>query len=124
VNEFLLLIILSAVVYRVARFIVLDTIWEGWRDKLLDWLTTGTDAMGSQRVLDKKRDPEEWAQLPYIKRKFSELMMCPFCVTIWVAGFTVLAYDVVIDPNLPLPVFYWLTIATGGLVFWAVIDSE
>ena len=102
VSYIVTLIVLSAVVYRVSRFIVLDTLIDGTRDKTVDWL---------------ERHPALfWT-------KIKELLGCPWCITIWVAAATVWAQHVFVA-DVPMPVWTWLTVSTGGLVFWAIIDSE
>lgn len=97
----LLLVVLSAVTYRVGRFIVLDTLIDSPRNKVIDWL------------LGRKKN---WSL------KLAELIGCPYCITVWVAAGAV-ALTALFQP-IPYPVWTWLTVATGSLVFWAIIDSE
>lgn len=119
-DAFLHYVILAASVYRLARFIIMDSIWDDTRDKFLNWLTTGEDAFGERHPIDNRVDPEHWRKLNFLKRKVAELMGCPWCVTIWVAGAVIAA-----DYFLPVePFFYFLALSTGGLVFWAIIDNE
>jgi hypothetical protein len=101
IELFFLTAFLSMVVYRVGRFIVLDTLIEEVRDKSYEWL--------------EKRSSMFW-------RKIMELIGCPWCITIWVAAATVAVADGFI--SVPLPFFTWLATATGSLVWWAIIDSE
>ena len=97
-----LVIILSAVVYRVSRFIILDSLVDGTRDRFADFL---------------ERHPGLfWT-------KIGELMRCPYCITIWVAAGAVWAQHVFVSP-IPVPIWTWLAVATGSVVFWGIIDSE
>lgn len=98
-----LIVAMSAASYRVGRLIVLDSLWEGWRDRLLGWLTTG-------------RKMRVW------KLKLSELLTCPFCVTGWTSLAVVIAVDVA--HHLPLIGLQWGAVWTGALLFWGLIDSD
>lgn len=99
-----LFVIMSAVIYRLARFLILDTLIDVPRDAFNDWLT---ERPGRLTI------------------KLQELMQCPFCVTIWVsAGANTYWYTLVEDwPGWAWPL-YWLGTAAGALIFWTIIDSE
>jgi len=97
-----LLIVMSAVTYRVSRFIVLDTLIDEPRNRLLSWL--------------ELRPTRLWTKL-------LELFGCPFCITIWVSAGTV-ALTAAVGYDIPVPIWTWLAVATGALLFWAAIDSE
>lgn len=108
-SDLILLVVLSAVTYRISRFIVLDSLIDGPRDRIADWL-------------ERHSDPRPWN--PHVVfRKVGELLECPWCITIWVAGAVVATHHHVVDP-LPVPVWMWLTTATGALIFWAIIDTD
>jgi FtsH-binding integral membrane protein len=98
----LLLIVLSAVTYRVGRFLILDTLIDEPRNRVLSWL--------------EMRPTRFWS-------KVHDLLGCPFCITIWIAAGAVAITDIWFA-SVPMPVWTWLAVATGALVFWAVIDSE
>jgi hypothetical protein len=117
-------LILSFVTYRVTHLIVMDTLFEGMRDRLLDKLTTGEGTDGETHVIDKHRDPKAWEKLPIWRTKIFDLITCPFCMGVWVAGGTVILHDAFVDPNLPMPVWYWVGLSTAMLVWWAIIDGH
>jgi hypothetical protein len=98
----ILIIILSLVVYRLGRFVVLDTMFEGTRDKVLGWM--------------HRRDRFFW-------HKLAELLGCPYCITVWIAAGACLAWRWFVAP-FPAPVFVWLAVAAGSLMAWRVVDSE
>ena len=97
-----LVIILSAVCYRVSRFIVLDSLIDEPRNWVMSWLEMHPNAF---------------------TRKTWELLGCPWCITVWVAAGTVALQHFVVDP-VPVPIWTWLAVATGSLVFWGLIDRE
>jgi len=99
----ILTLLLGAVTYRVARFILLDTMIDGVRDKMME-------------QLDKRS-----AKLLY--RKLLELFTCPFCITVWVAGGATVLTRLFVGP-FPMPVWVWLAAATISLVLWAIIDPD
>jgi hypothetical protein len=103
VPSWLLLIMMSWTAYRIGRLVVLDTIWEGWRERLLGWLTTGK-------------------KLRVWKLKLSELLTCPFCVTGWTALAVTIAVDIV--QRLPLIGLWWFSTWVGALFIWGLIDSD
>jgi hypothetical protein len=121
VNDFLLLILCSAVVYRVSRFVVLDTMIEGTRDKISTRLATARDNEGRKRVINK--DEPSFILIPLWRRKLLELIGCPWCVTIWVAGAVTLATHFIVQP-VPAPIWWWLAIASFALIVWAIVDNE
>jgi hypothetical protein len=102
----LLLVIWSAATYRVTRLIVLDTLIEEPRDKVMDWL---------ERYKGERR--------PAWKQKLSELLGCPYCVSAYVSAGVLVAHRVIVG-SFPVPVWFWLAVWTGGLVIYAYIDSE
>ena len=117
-------VVLTLVAYRVTHLFVMDTLFEGWRDKFLDRITTATDPAGVTRPLDKRIEPELWSTLPLWRRKVFELITCVFCLGFWIAGAVVLIHDAFIDPNLPYPVWYWVAISTSALIVWAIVDGH
>ena len=97
-----LLLVMSAVTYRVSRFIVLDTLIDEPRNWVLSWLEMRPNI---------------------VTAKLIDLLGCPYCITIWVSAATV-ATTVAVGYDLPVPVWTWLAVATGSLVLWNVVDSE
>jgi hypothetical protein len=100
VSDLILLVVLSAVSYRVGRFIALDTLIDNPRARLLLWLGDRGAAC----------------------RKIAELIGCAYCVTIWTSAGAVAITTLFVDVR--FPVWVWLASATGALVFWSIIDSE
>jgi hypothetical protein len=98
-----LLIVLSAVSYRVSRFLLLDSLIDETRNSVLEWL---------------EMHPNRFTL------KLLELLGCPYCVTIWVSAATVGVTALFVEDPIPMPVWTWLATATGSLVFWRWIDSE
>lgn len=99
-----LFVILSAAIYRIARFLILDELIEEWRDALYGKLA------------------EHPSKLTI---KLQILMLCPFCLTIWVSG-GVMAYWYLLGETSTawaLPV-YVVAGSTGALVLWHYIDAE
>lgn len=99
----LIVIVLSAVTYRVARFLLLDDLLNELRDRFYVWLT--------------KPEKVSWFRI-----KLTEFAFCQFCITVWIAAAAVAIADAYV--SVPLPFFAWPAIATGSLVFWAYIDGE
>jgi hypothetical protein len=98
----ILIVVLGLVTYRVSRFIVLDTLWESWRDRLHAWLMS---------------KPALW------RIKLHELLGCPFCVTIWVSAGACLLTRWFVG-SFAMPVWAWLGAATFALVVWEYVDAE
>lgn len=99
----ILIVVMGAAAYRIGRFVSLDTLWEGWRDKLYAWLTTGK-------------------KLSVWKLKLHELLTCPFCITGWTSLGVVIGVD--IFHHLDLIVIQWLATWVAALCWWGVIDSD
>lgn len=97
---FLLVIMLSFIVYRVGRFIVLDTMFEGTREKVYAWLY--------------QRDRFIW-------HKIAELIGCPYCITVWVSAAVCFIWRWTVD-DFAAPIGVWLAVAAGSLVLWRIID--
>lgn len=102
---FLDLVVLAAVVYRVARFLILDELINEWRDAL------------HGKLADHPNKTTIKLQL---------LMTCPFCLTIWISILVTLAWF--LGPTADWPGWAWpyymLAVATGSLVFWRILDNE
>jgi hypothetical protein len=115
---FFLFLLLSLVTYRVGRFVVLDDLISGLRNSLLTWL---------ERPGKEREKPPPWSTLrdapPLWRHKVSQLLGCPFCVTVWVAGGAVAVTHFLVDP-LPVPVWWWLGVAGAAVLPWAITDSE
>lgn len=97
-------ILLSATIYRIARFLILDELIEELRDSFHAKLTEHPNKLTI---------------------KLQILMLCPFCLTIWVSG-AVMAYWFTLAwewPGWAFPV-YLLAGSTGSLVFWHIIDKK
>lgn len=99
----ILIVLLSAAVYRVTRFLILDTlIFEQRRWVKLKLMGSGD--VGPIRV------------------KLLDLLSCPYCLSVWVAVAAVLITQQFV--SIPLPVLAWLAICTGSLAFWRYIEND
>jgi hypothetical protein len=96
------LVIMSAIVYRLTRFVVIDAIFDGPRAAVHDWL------------LDRKKP---WAL------KVHEGLECNACMSVWFSAAVVAGVDIY-GVSVPLPAITWLACATGALVFAIIIDPE
>lgn len=95
-----LTVTLSLVTYRVARLAIDDTIFDAPRARMHGWLTAGG----------------------WFRQKLSELLGCPFCLTIWVAaGAVALTLPFA---SVPLPVWTWLASAAGSLIVWYIVEGR
>lgn len=103
------LIVMSATVYRITRFIELDTMLEDTRDRIVFWLE------------DQQR--EGTGNRALLARKVHDGLTCAFCVSIWVAGFATLWLAVTTEYELGwFSIVEWLAVATGAMVFYRYID--
>ena len=94
------LVIMSAVTYRLVRFIVIDSIFDGPRNRVHGWL------LG-------RRKP--WSL------KLHEGLSCNACMSVWCSAF-VIWMATLFDVSVRLPVAQWLACSTGALVFAIIID--
>lgn len=101
-SELQLVVLLSLACYRVTRLVVKDTIIDGFRI----WLHTA--------ILGRK--PRLW------REKLQELVSCPFCISVWIAGALTLLADHYVG-SLPLPFAVWGAVAAGSLVAWRIIEE-
>jgi hypothetical protein len=95
-----MLVVLSLVTYRIARFLILDT--------LID-----TPRIWIHQVIIGK--PKAWRMNLY------ELITCPYCLTIWIAAAVVIIADGFY--SVPAPIGMWLATATGSLIAWKIIED-
>lgn len=95
-----ILVILSLITYRIARFLILDT--------LID-----TPRIWFHQVLIGK--PAAW------RMKLYELITCPYCLTIWIAAAVVAIADIFY--SIPAPIGMWLAAAAGSLIAWNIIEK-
>lgn len=98
-----LIIVMGATAYRLGRLVTLDTIWEGTRDRLYGWLTTGK-------------------KLSIWKLKLHALLSCPFCITGWTSLAVVIGVDLV--DHLDLIFLQWFATWVVALCWWGLIDSD
>jgi hypothetical protein len=95
-------VLIGAVAYRVGRFIVLDTMFEGTRDRLVGVLEARSHKLFFEKAL--------------------ELVRCPYCITVWTSG--AVCATVYSVSTLPFPVLVWGVSSAVALVFWRVVDPE
>lgn len=101
---FLILIAaMGAGAWRIGRFVSLDSMFEGTREKFYGWLTTG-------------------AKLRMWKLKLHDLFTCPFCITGWTSLGIVIGVD--IFHHLDLIFIQWLATWTAALCWWGLFDSD
>lgn len=98
----MLFVLLSAFTFRLSRFLILDT------------LISGTRAKVHIRLVAKGK---------WWSTKLYELVNCPYCISIWISGITVIVIDTATNYSIPLPVVFWLAVSTGSLLFWSLIED-
>lgn len=101
----ILIVVLGLVTYRVTRFLIADTLIAQPRRKLLDWIAPQVGPM-----------PPKW------RIKIWELLTCPYCLSIWVAGGAVGLTAIWRD--IPMPVWTWLATAGMCMAWYAFIEDD
>jgi hypothetical protein len=101
------IVLFSLVVYRVTRFLLLDTLIENVRESWLIWL---------------EKPKIQGGKMGLWREKLLQLSSCPYCVSIWVSAGTVAL--TMIWTSVPLPVWQWLAASAGSLVVYTYVDSE
>ena len=96
-----LMILLALACYRVTRFIVKDSLIQGFRI----WLHTA--------LLGNK--PRLW------RDKLQELISCPFCISVWIAA--ALVAGVNHYRSVSLPFVQWLAVAGATCVIWNLTED-
>lgn len=115
-----LLIVMAVATYRVTRLVVGDTIWEGWRDKFKQWAYV---------------DPENhvWRKIPgrpwltFWRGKLADLVTCPFCISVWIAGFMYVALKTADGWDGTSWVEHgvaWMAVAGGAIMIWNLVEIE
>ena len=108
----LLFLIHALLVYRVSRFIISDELIDGTRKKILHRLEASEPGTPTLRG-----NPRE-----FFKDKAWSLLQCPYCVSMYVGGGTVLIHLWWLD-GLPYPVWWWLGICAGALIVWTIVED-
>jgi len=105
--DLLTFVILSAATYRIGRFLLLDSLIDGVRDRFYPWLT----------------NPEK---LSTTRLKVADLLTCAYCITVWIAAAVVVFWSLVVAGEWIGWAFLlvWPAVAAGSLVLWAYIDDE
>lgn len=103
-----LIVLLSLSTYRVTRFFLRDTLIDQPREWVyMKLLRPNETAIGKG---------QKWRDKVY------ELLDCPYCLSVWVAGFSVLA--VTFHLPVPLPVFAWLAASAGAMIVWRFVERD
>jgi hypothetical protein len=95
-------VLIGAIAYRLGRFIVLDTMFEGTRDRAVDYLEARSHKLFFAKVL--------------------ELVRCPYCITVWTSGAVCATVSLV--STLPFGLLVWGASSTVALVLWRIVDPE
>lgn len=96
----LILLVLSLATYRLARFLILDSL-------------IATPRIWLHQVLLGKASK--------VRRYLYELINCPYCMSIWIAAAMVAITDRY--TSVPMPIFMWLAVSAGSLVAWNYIED-
>lgn len=97
-----LVLVLSPVAWRVARFVALDTLIEEPRDRFLRHLGTSTGHLAPWLI---------------------KLYQCPFCITVWTAAGATGLWCLLTWYWLGwMFIYVWLGSATGAIAIWRYID--
>jgi hypothetical protein len=107
VPELLTFIIMSLATYRIGRFVLLDDMINGPRDRFFGWLNT-PEKLSPRRL---------W---------ILELLSCVYCILVWIAAGVVTFWSLVIHDEWVGWGFLllWPAVAAAALVPWTYIDSE
>jgi len=109
-SALVVIVVLSPIVYRVTRFLIEDTLIDTprmWLRKRIVGNVVGVAVSNTK----------PW------RAKLIELSECPYCLSVWVCGATVLAATFVWPRQVPLPFWVWLGTCGGTMVVWRIVES-
>jgi hypothetical protein len=119
-HHLLTFVLLAFACYRITRLAILDTIFDAPRDAIHTWLLNGNDEVG--RGWRRIYKPEFLHGPGRVRMKLHELLACPYCLSIWVAGGLQLA--IWNWRPVPLPLFYFLALSGASLAIYQYIDFQ
>lgn len=110
------LVVLSIVVYRITRFISLDSLIEEPRDWVERWLLSEGTYI---------EDDEHWP-VGYWRRKGVQWLRCPYCQSVWVAAGTLGLWCLVVvnDWTGWQFLFDWLALAGASMLLYRYTDPS
>jgi hypothetical protein len=114
------LVVLAFAAYRVTRFIIEDTLVDAQRDWLLKRILRNWATDHEMKII-----PEPMANSQGLiskpRLKLYEVLVCPWCMSVWVSAGTVgLAWATWDHPRPPL-LWEWLFVAGASIgLYWAI----
>lgn len=109
-------VVLAFVVYRVTRFISLDTLIDEPRDKVAGWLLSG-DVFFDET--NKRWPVNIW------KRKMLQWLECPFCQSVWVAAGALTFWTIISDYEWTWDwLLHWLAICGAAMAVYKFVDPD
>jgi hypothetical protein len=118
---------------RVSRYLWLDDMIKEWRVAVKGWLQLGhipADIVGTPKM-------EDWLNTYHnthprrelLRRKAYDLIECAWCLSVWIAGFTVLGVWLVarytdVDIDMPLPVLWTPALSMAAVVLLQWTDGS
>lgn len=132
VDRWFLFFFLTLWTARVSRYLWLDDMIQGTRIKVKAWLHLGhipDDVVGTAKM-------EEWLNTYHrehprrelLRRKLFDLIECAWCLSVWVAGFSVLGVWLIarytsVDIDMPLPVMWPVALSMPAVVLLQWTDG-
>lgn len=108
--DWLLILLTVLVTFRLTVLVTRDRITRVPRERLQGWAESRWE-----RRTGRTSDTDEW------QSEIAYLLSCPWCVSIWVGGATVLAVGLTHD--LPAPILVWLA-ASGVTGLLAEVTDD
>lgn len=95
------IVVVSLAAYRITRFCIEDSMFDGTRLRLILWLKEKRSLLAS-KVLD--------------------LIECPYCLSVWACAGVVSVVDV-LGFSVPLPGLVWLASCGGTMIVWMIVEG-
>lgn len=108
------LVVMSLVVYRVTRFMSLDSLIDEPRDWVIAKLLAGDTYW---------EDDEEWPSNIW-KRKALQWIRCPYCQSVWYAAATYLVWREWGDTVVVEILYAWLALAAAAMLVYRYTDPS
>jgi len=88
--------------YRITRFLIADSLIDGTRNRVKVWLAERSDHLAASKLFD--------------------LIDCPYCVSVWIAG-ALTAINVDRIDGIRDALLVWLGVAGATMLVWRNVES-